>query len=111
MPRIWRSSWTSLPMFPVDWWATPADIGEPLAFDLRLLVEQVAELWEPQADAKDLEIIVDFPPHVPRRLVGDAGRIRQVLTKLTGNAVKFTHKGHVRISVECAGRTPDNVQI
>src|ERR1035438_8510759 len=84
---------------------------EPQAFDLRLLVEQVAELWEPQADAKNLEIIVDFPPHVPRRLVGDAGRIRQVLTKLTGNAVKFTHKGHVRISVECAGRTPDNVQI
>jgi signal transduction histidine kinase/CheY-like chemotaxis protein len=84
---------------------------EPQAFDLRLLVEQVAELWEPQADAKNLEIIVDFPPHVPRRLVGDAGRIRQVLTKLTGNAVKFTHKGHVRISVECAGRMPDNVQI
>ena len=84
---------------------------EPHAFDLRLLVEQVAELWEPQADAKSLALLVDFPPHVPRRLVGDAGRIRQVLTKLTGNAVKFTHRGHVRISVECDGRTQGNVQI
>src|ERR1035438_2049412 len=54
---------------------------EPHAFDLRLLVEQVAELWEPQADAKSLALLVDFPPHVPRRLVGDAGRIDRKLSE------------------------------
>jgi len=84
---------------------------ETYPFDLRLLVAEVAELWEPQADAKNLRLIVDFPPDVPSRLVGAGGRIRQVLTKLTGNAVKFTHNGHVRISVKCAGRTPESVQI
>ncbi len=84
---------------------------EPHAFDLQSLVEEVAELLQPQAEARNLDLIVDFPPGVPRQLVGDGGRIRQVLTNLTGNALKFTHEGHVRIAVECAGRTPDNVQI
>ncbi|MCX6633295.1 MAG: ATP-binding protein [Candidatus Solibacter sp.] len=84
---------------------------EPHAFDLRLLVEDVAELLEPQAEAQNLELIVDYPPGVPRQLVGDGGRIRQVLTNLAGNAVKFSHKGHVLIAVECAGRAPDSAQI
>ncbi len=80
------------------------------AFDLQLLVEEVAELLEPQAEAQHLELIVDFPHNVPQ-LVGDGGRIRQVLTNLAGNAVKFTHKGHVLIAVECAIRLPDSAQV
>jgi signal transduction histidine kinase/CheY-like chemotaxis protein len=83
----------------------------PHAFDLQLLVEEVAELLEPQAEARNLELIVDFPPSVPRQLLGDGGRIRQVLTNLAGNAVKFTQTGHVLIAVECAGSTPGCVQI
>jgi signal transduction histidine kinase/DNA-binding response OmpR family regulator len=81
------------------------------AFDLQLLVEEVAELLEPQAQARNLELIVDFPPTVPRHLLGDDGRIRQVLANLAGNALKFTPQGHVTISVKCAGRAPDRAQI
>jgi len=83
----------------------------PHAFDLQLLVEEVADLLEPQAAAQNLELIVDFPPGVPRQLLGDSGRIRQVLGNLAGNAVKFTQKGHVLIAAECAGRAPGSAQI
>src|ERR1035438_5204097 len=81
------------------------------AFDLQLLVEEVAELWEPQAEARNLELIVDFPPSVPRRLLGDDGRIREVLSNLAGKAVKFTHQGRVQIAVECAAGPPGSAQI
>ena len=83
----------------------------PHAFDLQSLVEEVAELLEPQAAARNLELIVDFPPAVPRHLLGDDGRIRQVLAHLVGNALKFTQQGHVMIAVKCAGREPDRAQI
>jgi signal transduction histidine kinase/CheY-like chemotaxis protein len=76
---------------------------QPRPFNLQPLVEEVAEMLAPQAEAQNLDLIVDFPAEVPRHLVGDGARIRQVLTNLVGNAVKFTHKGHVAISVECAG--------
>jgi signal transduction histidine kinase/PleD family two-component response regulator len=84
---------------------------QPHAFDLQSLVEEVAELLEPQAEARDLELSVDFPPAVPRQLLGDDGRIRQVLANLAGNAVKFTQQGYVRIAVECAVSRPGTAQI
>ena len=84
---------------------------EQHAFDLQLVVEEVAEQLQPHAETQGVELIVDFPPGVPRQLAGDGARIRQVLTKLAGNAVKFTPEGHVLIAVECAGGTPDRAQI
>ena len=47
--------------------------------------------------------MVRYPPFVPSRFVGDGERIRQVVTNLAGNAVKFTASGHVLISAECTG--------
>ena len=73
------------------------------AFDLQLVVEEVAEQFQLHAETQGVELIVDFPPGVPRHLAGDGGRIRQVLTNLVGNAVKFTPEGHVMIAVECDG--------
>ena len=84
---------------------------EPQAFNLLSLVEEVAQLLGPGAQTKNLEFIVDFPPAVPHHFLGDAARIRQVLTNLAGNAVKFTQKGHVLIAVECDGATIDGAQI
>jgi signal transduction histidine kinase/CheY-like chemotaxis protein len=84
---------------------------ESHAFDLQLLVEEVAELLEPEAEARSLELVVDFPPAVPRRLLGDDGRIREVLGSLAGNAVKFTQQGRVLIAVECVSSPPANPQI
>jgi len=73
---------------------------ESVPVDLRLVVEDVAELLSPQAIAKGVELAVRYAPETPRRFIGDPGRIRQIVTNLAGNAVKFTSDGHVLIGVE-----------
>jgi signal transduction histidine kinase/DNA-binding response OmpR family regulator len=73
---------------------------ESVAFDLRLVMEEVNEILAPKADDKGLDLVLQYPAHVPRYFVGDAGRIRQVAINLVGNAVKFTDRGQVSITVE-----------
>ncbi len=73
---------------------------ETFPFDLRLVVEEVAEMLAPRAEDKNIDLVLQYPPTVPFRFLGDAGRIRQVVTNLVGNAVKFTHSGHVLIGVD-----------
>ncbi len=73
---------------------------EPLPFDLRVAIEEVAELMSARATEKDVELVVRYMPSTPQRLVGDPGRIRQILLNLAGNAIKFTSKGHVLIAVD-----------
>jgi PAS domain S-box-containing protein len=77
---------------------------ESYPFDLRLLIEEVNEMLAPKAEEHNLDLAVDYPPSAPRRFVGDGGRIRQVLTNLVGNAVKFTAAGSVLIAVDCQAR-------
>ena len=74
---------------------------ESLAFDLRLVMEDVSEMLAPKAEDKKLDVILQYPSHLPRHFIGDAGRIRQVVTNLVGNAVKFTERGNILIEVEC----------
>ncbi|MGE4181036.1 MAG: hybrid sensor histidine kinase/response regulator, partial [Limisphaerales bacterium] len=75
---------------------------EPAEFDLVPLVEDVAAAFAPRAHEKGLELVCAIDPGVPPRLVGDAGRVRQILTHLAGNAVKFTDQGSVQIRVHLA---------
>ncbi|MBI3650721.1 MAG: response regulator [Acidobacteria bacterium] len=75
---------------------------EPLPFDLRFTVEEVADILSPKAEEKGLDLILSYPPAVPSNLIGDAGRISQILTNLAGNAIKFTESGYVLISIECS---------
>ncbi len=72
---------------------------DPVAFDLMTLVEDLAELLAIRAREKAVELIVRFRPDVPRQVIGDAGRIRQILANLISNALKFTDKGYVLVSV------------
>jgi signal transduction histidine kinase/DNA-binding response OmpR family regulator len=74
---------------------------ECLPFDVARAVEEVAELLAPQAHDKGLELGLRIAPDVPARIDGDAGRVRQVLLNLVGNAIKFTRSGHVLIELEC----------
>jgi PAS domain S-box-containing protein len=73
---------------------------EPIPFDLQSAVAEVAELLVPRATEKKVELVIRIDPTTPTRVVGDSGRIRQVLLNLTGNALKFTETGHVLISVD-----------
>ncbi len=71
----------------------------PEEFDLERCIHDIATLLQPGARDKGLALIVDYDMFLPTRFVGDPGRIRQVLTNLVGNAVKFTDTGHVLIRV------------
>jgi len=72
--------------------------------DLRVVIEEVAEMLAPKAEDKGLEFVLEYPSGIPRNLKGDAGRIRQVVTNLAGNAIKFTQRGDILISVHCLER-------
>ena len=84
---------------------------EILDFDLAAVVEDTAEMLAVKAREKDLELACLIEPRVPLRVRGDAGRLGQVLTNLGGNAVKFTSKGDVAISVSLAEETETKATI
>lgn len=75
-------------------------------FDLREAVEDVASLLGITARQKGVELIARVDPDLPEMLEGDVGRLRQVLTNLVGNAIKFTPEGSVVLNV--SGRADDN---
>jgi signal transduction histidine kinase/CheY-like chemotaxis protein/HPt (histidine-containing phosphotransfer) domain-containing protein len=70
---------------------------ETIDFDLRPLLEEVADLLAFRAHEKNLELVCAADPEVPERLRGDPGRLRQILINLAGNAIKFTAAGEVAI--------------
>jgi len=73
---------------------------EATAFDLVEVVEKIIETLAVRAEEKQLELAIRFVPNVPTRLVGDPLRLRQVVTNLIGNAIKFTDAGEVAIVIE-----------
>ena len=70
---------------------------ETIDFDLRTLLEDVAELMALRAQEKGLELLCLVDPDVPSLVRGDPGRMRQILTNLVGNSIKFTKAGSVTI--------------
>ena len=71
-------------------------------FHLRSVVAGLMALMAGRADSKNLQVTADLAPEVPDWVLGDAGRLRQVLTNLVGNAVKFTAAGRVSLHVAAA---------
>ncbi|WP_394754466.1 response regulator [Crenothrix sp.] len=72
---------------------------ESLDFNLHNLIEDVIELFAEKAHSKDLELSYRIAPNVPEGIKGDPTRIRQVLSNLVGNAIKFTGHGEVVVDV------------
>ncbi|HSR88589.1 MAG TPA: ATP-binding protein, partial [Pontiella sp.] len=78
---------------------------DPRPYDLREVCEHITELLAPTALEKGIELILRFAPSTPPCVVGDAGRVRQVIMNLLGNALKFTHEGYVYLNVEAVAGT------
>ena len=78
---------------------------EMLDFDLRAMLDDFAAMLAQRAHEKGVELICAAAPDVPSYLRGDPGRLRQVLTNLTGNAVKFTSHGEIAVRVSLVSET------
>ncbi|MEQ1665501.1 MAG: ATP-binding protein, partial [Bdellovibrionales bacterium] len=81
---------------------------ENIEFNLRENLSSVAALFDVLAKDKGIEFTFDVDEAVPYTLVGDSFRIKQILTNLVGNAIKFTHKGKVRLAVGAEKVTSQN---
>jgi len=84
---------------------------DPTSFDLPSCLHDVMSLIGPKAQEKGLSLIVDYPASAHTQFIGDSGRIRQVLTNLIGNAVKFTSKGYVKAEVKIDSLDEDQSMI
>jgi signal transduction histidine kinase/FixJ family two-component response regulator len=74
---------------------------ERLDFDLHTTLQQVVDLLALKAESKGLKLTCQVAPGTPAQLRGDSGRLRQILTNLIGNAVKFTSCGEIAVRVAC----------
>ena len=73
---------------------------ETISFDLRRLILDTLRSLALKAKEKNLELVLDLDPKIPERLLGDPGRIRQVLLNLIGNALKFTLRGEIIVRAQ-----------
>ena len=74
---------------------------QPEVFDLNKTAEHIAVLLRPRALERNVDLRTHCAADLPHQLIGDEKRIGQVMTNLVANALKFTHKGHVDINVDC----------
>jgi signal transduction histidine kinase len=80
-------------------------------FNLRTLIEDVFDLLAVRAYEKHIECLSEIDPRVPLALIGDSGRVRQILINLLGNAIKFTETGEIRMQVTLVDEDNDEARI
>ena len=84
---------------------------EELEFDLRASIDQVIDVVGSRATEKGLELAVWTDPRCPDEVIGDPGRIRQILVNLAGNAIKFTESGEIELRIDVLGEDTNAVRL
>lgn len=84
------------------------DVDE-ISFDLRVMFEDVTYVMARRVEKKGLTFASFLSPEIPTKIIGDPGRIRQILYNLIGNALKFTAEGKISVRVEMAERAPAGI--
>ncbi len=80
-------------------------------FDLHHVLESIKNLFMPHATEKNIEIIFEYDSRLPLHFIGDSGRIRQIITNLVNNAVKFTHEGSISLEVKFLSKNKDIISL
>jgi hypothetical protein len=81
------------------------------SFELAVLMEDIGTILSANLGSKDVEVLYQFADDLPQLVVGDSLRLKQVLLNLTGNAIKFTDKGEIVVSIEVTERTADAARL
>ena len=84
---------------------------EPIDFNLRVTIENAADILALKAQEKGLELVCYILPDVPTALIGDPGRLRQIIVNIAGNSLKFTEEGEIVIRVEMESESDDSVNL
>ena len=84
---------------------------DPMPFELSQVTASAVELLGASAREKAIELAFAVAPDVPEKLIGDQDRLRQILLNLTGNAIKFTDEGSVKVEVFLEADTGDHVSL
>ena len=84
---------------------------EVLDFDLRATLESLGDTLGFKAQEKGLEMVISIAPEVPTALRGDPGRLRQVITNLVSNSIKFTEHGEIAVRVSCLQNGQEDVRL
>jgi signal transduction histidine kinase/CheY-like chemotaxis protein len=84
---------------------------ESIPFEMRESLGETMKALSYRAHQKGLELIYEVQPDVPETIVGDPGRIRQIIVNMVGNSIKFTERGEIFVSVEKESETPDSVRL
>lgn len=84
---------------------------EPALFNVQKTIDDVLQVLEPRAQERNISLTSDLEPNVPEVLVGDAGRVRQILLNLCSNAVRFTTEGGVHVSLSPAGQQDGIIRV
>jgi CheY-like chemotaxis protein len=82
---------------------------DPIDFDLQACVGETVKTLALRAHQKRIELLCRFAPDIPPALVADPDRLRQILVNLVGNAIKFTHKGEVLVSIDVESRQRNSI--
>jgi PAS domain S-box-containing protein len=84
---------------------------ENITFDLKELVEELVKTYSLRVEEKGLELNYGFSASIPRYLIGDSNRLRQILHNLLGNAVKFTNEGSISLAIRILNKTESQVEL